>query len=138
MKGLIDLAKIYIQKPLPNLEGLELYLCRYELDDNRKDLQDAVQVNDHFTFEITSGLLVKDIIMYFGRIIKFYPTKPKRLFRQLNKIDNVFSVKLQTYLQSSGTLEIRFKLLNECISYIESLLGGPRPDSFSFSGPLSI
>lgn len=138
LKRLIELGKEFLGKELPEPSDYGLYNIRYQLDDHRKDLLDAFETRDKMTFELVSGAILKDIIVYFGQIKKFYPAKAKRLIKQLELIDYDFSRKLQLFLTSENTLKKRCELLIDCISYIESMIGGPRPDSFSFTSPLSL
>lgn len=137
LQRLIDLAKNYIDKPLPDLNDYEIYSSRYFLDDLRKDILDALDKNDKISFELTASEIVPELIRYFGKIKKFYPAKPKRLINQLISIDKTFANDLKNYLESSAPINERYQLLQNCISYIESLLGGPRPDEYYWTGPLS-
>ena len=132
------LANSYLSKELPDLTEYDIYLCRYTLDDARKDLLDALDLEDRYTFELVASDLVKDAIHYFGRIKKIYPAKAKRLDNQLLASDQGFAQKLKNYLLCSADLQTRFTLLNECIAFIESLVGGPRPNSYIYTGPLSV
>ena len=138
LKQLKVLANSFFMKELPDLTEYDIYLCRYILDDARKDLLDALDLNDQYTFELVANDLVKDIIHYFGRIRKIYPAKAKRLDNQLMVIDQNFAQKLKNYLLCSADLQSKFILLDECIAYIESLVGGSRPSIYAYTGPLSI
>ena len=137
LKRLINLAKRYIDKPLPDLSEYDIYACRYFLDDLRKDLLDSLDRKDKFSFELISSEITMEMIRYFGKVKKFYPAKPKRLLNQFELIDKSFTEKLKLYLESSGPINQRYILLNDCISYIENLIGGPRPDNYSYTGDLS-
>ena len=137
LERLTNLARAFLAKPLPDFTGYDLYHCRYLLDDYRKDMLDALETDDIVAFELIAGIVVRDVIFYFGRIKKFYPQKHKRLMSQLEHIDNKFRLLIQTYLKYKGDLKDRFELLNDCIQYVESLIGGPRPDSCSFTSLLT-
>lgn len=132
LQRLINLAHFYIEKELPNISDYEIYSYRYILDDYRKDLLDTVEINDSITFELLSGSFIKEAITILGKIKKFYPTKAKRLMKQLEMEDKIFKTKLEGYLNCKTALGTRFLFINECINHLESLLGGPRPDDFSF------
>lgn len=138
LKRLINLAEEYINKPLPDLSEFDIYSCRYFLDDLRKDLLDSLDINDKLSFELLSNEVIKELIRYFGKVKKFYPAKPKRLIKQFNQIDKVFSNKFKLYLESSDHIKQRYLLLNDCIMYVENLIGGPRPDDYYYTGGLSV
>ena len=138
LKRLIDLALDFLTKPRPEMTSYDIYFCRYELDDYRKDILDALDSDDKFTFELISIQIIRTIINYFGQYKNFYPAKPKRLLNQLQKIDEKFTTILKNYLESTGNLVERYKLLDECISYIESYFGGPRPDEFALTTDLDL
>ena len=135
---LMDLAKNYIEKPLPDLSEYEIYSGRYFLDDLRKDLLDALDKNDKVTFDLVASEVVKELIKYFGKIKKIYPAKPKRIIDQFTKIDKTFANDLKIYLESSAPINERYQLLQKCISYIENLFGGSRPNDYYWTGPLSV
>ena len=137
LQGIIALANSYLEKPLPEFTPYDLYSTRYVLDDYKKDLLDSLDEQNKVAFELIAATVLKELIIYFGKFKGFYPAKPKRLLFQLNKIDKNFSEKIKTYLESSGSIQIRFNLLKEVITYFESLLGGPRPNAYSFRSGLS-
>lgn len=134
---LITLAKEYVSKPLPDVTEFDIYQCRYFLDDLRKDLLDALATDDKISFELVAGEIVTELIRNVGKFKKFYPAKPKRLMHQLEHIDRTFSEKIKAYLESSDSINNRFNLLQDCITYIENLAGGPRPASYSYTGGLT-
>ncbi len=138
LQRLIELAQFYVSKPLPDLTEYDIYLGRYFLDDLRKDLLDALDINDKITFELVSSEIVEQLINNFGKIKKIYPAKSKRLFHQINQIDSSFANKLKNYLECTDKIQKRFELLNECIKHIENLFGGSRPDDYSFTSKLTV
>ena len=138
LQRLINIAKHYLRKARPDMTSYDIYFCRYELDDYRKDILDALDENDKFTFELISIQIIRAIIHYFGRYKNFYPGKPKRLLKQLQEIDKTFANILKGYLEYNGTIVERYKLLDECISYIESFYGGSRPDEYNLTADLDL
>lgn len=134
---LLSLASEYMNKELPNLSDDDIYSFKYILDDLRKDLDDTVNIDDEIAFYLIFNTIINECLTIFAKVNKIYLNKSKRLIKTLEKNNKckIFTSLLKNAIKANisiNTLEKKYKIIIELINYCESLIGGARPDEYSF------
>jgi len=126
VNDLISEAKTILKRKLPKMSKIEIEFARYEIDDERKDMEDVFLNKDEFSFRIIAGNLLNYCLSTFFKFHRIPKEKSKRLNEYLKYHDKQFE-KIFSCALIENDIEKKFKAVNELVSYVENLIGGKRP-----------
>lgn len=142
LERLRKLAKNAIDKPLPKPNDYELYMAKYNLDDQRKDLLDAVEEKDPFVFYLVYNQILSECQQIFLKFNQEYRNKPKRLKQYYPSIKNgkrftELLSKSITEIMLNNSLERCYNSIHKLIMFTEDMIGGARPKEDYFESKVT-
>jgi len=117
----------------PPLEGVELDLLQYAIDDLHKDLKNFQQKQDSVAYQITASRGLERIITGFLRYHRQYMEKSTLLEEQLQELDPEFATLVRQVVEH----HYNFEVYSSLVTYIQSLVGR-RQSTWKLSGSLNL
>ncbi|MEL6674609.1 MAG: hypothetical protein AAFR61_20530 [Bacteroidota bacterium] len=137
LAALIEEAKTYWEKPPQAWTEARKELMRYQLDDLQKDLEDCLGAGEHLTASmIGQDLIQACLTTYFG-LKRLHVKKVKRLLPFCLEHHPEFGQRLEKALAANG-IPGRYEEMQPLVAYVEDMLGGRRPQEWTFEGPLDL
>jgi predicted nucleotidyltransferase len=130
---LISEARTILYRPLSILEGVELELARYYLDDAKKDLLDLSGDPTSFAYQQTLWQAIEICNRIVSRQYGAYQDRVKIRFAQIQSLDSKYSHILNWIVNDSSNPDRVIAL----IEYVEGLIG-PRPKEWVLRGDLTV
>ncbi len=129
VKELVNIAKKLSKKRLPPLPKAKLDLVKYFVEDNLKDLEDAVEKEDVALANLIINFLFNDVLENYY-VVKRLP-KPKLKYLLTDIRDKYFREKIKIFLESNNFAS-RIKSIKELSTYFLKLCGGRLPKEHKF------
>ena len=129
VKKLVQIAKKLSSKKLPKVPKAKVDLIKYFVEDNLKDLSDAVENEDFVLANLIINFLFYDILENYFLIDRFPKPKSKYLLNGIK--DENFKERVRTFL-NSNSIETRTTSINELAEYFLKNYGGRLPKEHKF------
>jgi len=124
VKGLVRVAKKLSTKKLPKISKARINLIKYFVEDDLKDLSDAVENKDVALANLIINSLFHDILKNYFLLERFPKPKLKYLLNEIK--DKEFKNKVSTFLKSNS-IEMKITSINKLAKYFLKLYGGQLP-----------
>jgi predicted nucleotidyltransferase len=129
VKKLVGVAKKLSSKKLPQVPKARVDLIKYFVEDDLKDLSDAVENKDVALANLIINSLFHDMLENYFLLERFPKPKSKYLLSGIK--DKEFRGKVTTFLKSNS-IEIRTNSINKLAEYFLKLYGGRLPKEHKF------
>lgn len=128
LSEIIEFAKMNIKQRTKYTKA-EILMNIYSIDDFYSDMGRSYRYNDVISFELNSGLIIKNLIELFLKIRGGYLKQPNEMSDYLYGLDNKFGDMLNGYYHLIDLNE-RFEFMAEIIAYIYKHSHGSLPEKW--------
>ncbi|MDP3443762.1 MAG: nucleotidyltransferase domain-containing protein [Ignavibacteria bacterium] len=128
LSEIIEFAKKNI-KQRTKYTKTEILMNKYSIDDFYSDMGRSYRYNDVISFELNSGLILKNLIELFLKVGGGYLKQPNEMSDYIYSLDSKFGDMLNRYYLLID-LNDRYEFMAEIIAYIYKHSHGPLPEKW--------